>query len=224
MGANNEIVGGAGGHVTAQEIGKRADAFCVVESNDAGVLLSRMRHGVVPRAMLNLTWFAQHALGLQERPIETDQASHRVRHDPAGVVVINSTVGLQALERGAPLIVMGQALYRQPQLTFTGELDDFWQQARPACPVETERFLAQMKNLTQAPVSVYALRSEPIHLPANPTISCGVTTFRPGETDQELLLRADQALYRAKREGRDRVVCLDQGEAAEPVARTAASA
>ena len=69
-----------------------------------------------------------------------------------------------------------------------------------------------------------ALRSEPIHLPANPTISCGVTTFRPGETDQELLLRADQALYRAKREGRDRVVCLDQGEAAEPVARTAASA
>lgn len=69
-----------------------------------------------------------------------------------------------------------------------------------------------------------ALRSEPIHLPANPTISCGVTTFRPGETDQELLLRADQALYRAKREGRDRVVCLDQGGAAEPVDRTAASA
>jgi diguanylate cyclase (GGDEF)-like protein len=69
-----------------------------------------------------------------------------------------------------------------------------------------------------------ALRSEPIHLPANPTICCGVTTFRPGETDQELLLRADQALYRAKRKGRDRVVCLDQGEAPEPVARSAASA
>ena len=56
----------------AEEIGKRGDAFCVLESNDAGVLLSRMRHGVVPRAMLNLTWFAQHALGLQERPIETE--------------------------------------------------------------------------------------------------------------------------------------------------------
>jgi diguanylate cyclase (GGDEF)-like protein len=69
-----------------------------------------------------------------------------------------------------------------------------------------------------------ALRSAPVHLPAAPTISCGVTTYRPGETDQELLLRADQALYRAKREGRDRVVCLDQGEAPEPVARSAASA
>ncbi|MFM8660893.1 MAG: diguanylate cyclase, partial [Cyanobium sp.] len=44
-----------------------------------------------------------------------------------------------------------------------------------------------------------ALRSAPVHLPAAPTISCGVTTYRPGETDQELLLRADQALYRAKR-------------------------
>ena len=42
-------------HVFAAEIGKRRDAFCEVESNDAGVLLSRMQHGVAPRAMLNLT-------------------------------------------------------------------------------------------------------------------------------------------------------------------------
>src|SRR5438046_2120376 len=35
----------------AEEIGRRADDFCQLESNDAGVLLSRMRHGVVPRAM-----------------------------------------------------------------------------------------------------------------------------------------------------------------------------
>lgn len=72
----------------ADEIGRRADAFCVLESNDAGVLLSRMRHGVVPRAMQNIAWFARHALGLQDRPIETEQATHRVRHDPAGVVVV----------------------------------------------------------------------------------------------------------------------------------------
>ena len=101
---------------------------------------------------------------------------HRVHHmvegdtpdlaqHAAGVVVINSTVGLQALERGAPLMVLGEALYKQPQLTFTGELDEFWQQARPACPAETQRFLAQMKNLTQAPVSVYAMRNEPIAWP-----------------------------------------------------------
>lgn len=80
----------------------------------------------------------------------------------AGVVLINSTVGLQALERCAPLMVLGDALYKQPHLTFMGDLDHFWQQGRPPCPQETASFLAQMKNLTQAPVSVYALRGEPI--------------------------------------------------------------
>lgn len=79
-----------------------------------------------------------------------------------GVVVINSTVGLQALERGAPVMALGGALYKQPQLTFPGELDSFWKDARPACKTATSLFLAQIKNLTQAPVSVYAMRSEPI--------------------------------------------------------------
>jgi acyl-CoA reductase-like NAD-dependent aldehyde dehydrogenase len=72
----------------ADEIGARTEALCLVESNDAGVLLSRMRHGVVPRAMLNITWFAEHALHLQDKIIESAQATHRVRHDPAGVCAI----------------------------------------------------------------------------------------------------------------------------------------
>ena len=80
----------------------------------------------------------------------------------SGVVVINSTVGLQALERGAPVMALGEALYKHPQLTFSGDLDAFWTQARPADKAATATFLAQMKNLTQAPVSLYALRDEPI--------------------------------------------------------------
>jgi len=80
----------------------------------------------------------------------------------AGVVLINSTVGLQALERGAPLMVLGDALYKQPQLSFMGELDQFWQQAKPASPEITAHFLTQTKNLTQAPASVYAFRHEPL--------------------------------------------------------------
>jgi capsular polysaccharide export protein len=98
-----------------------------------------------------------------------DRMHHMVEGDTpdlaehsAGVVLINSTVGLQALERGAPLMVLGEALYKHPQLTFMGELDDFWHHARPADKAATVAFLAQMKNLTQASVSLYALRNEPI--------------------------------------------------------------
>ncbi|MEI7297462.1 aldehyde dehydrogenase family protein [Paraburkholderia tropica] len=103
----------------AEEIGKRADAFCVLESNDAGVLLSRMRHGVVPRAMLNISWFAEHALRLQERQIETDQALHRIRHDPAGVVAIitpwNSPLMLATWKLGPALAAGNTVIIKPPE-------------------------------------------------------------------------------------------------------------
>ncbi len=103
----------------AQEIGKRADAFCLLESNDAGVLLSRMRHGVVPRAMLNITWFAEHALSLQERPIDTEQARHIVRHDPAGVVAIitpwNAPLMLSTWKLGPALAAGNTCVLKPPE-------------------------------------------------------------------------------------------------------------
>ncbi|MEO5671702.1 MAG: capsular biosynthesis protein [Ramlibacter sp.] len=77
-----------------------------------------------------------------------------------GVVLINSTVGLQALERGAPLMVLGDAPYKHAELTFTGELDEFWFRRRRPDRELASDFLAQVKNLTQAPASVYGLRSE----------------------------------------------------------------
>jgi 5-carboxymethyl-2-hydroxymuconic-semialdehyde dehydrogenase len=103
----------------ASEIGKRAQAFCQLESNDAGVLLSRMKHGVVPRAMLNITWFAEHALALQNRPIETDQATHIVRHDPAGVVVIitpwNAPLMLATWKLGPALAAGNTVIVKPPE-------------------------------------------------------------------------------------------------------------
>jgi 5-carboxymethyl-2-hydroxymuconic-semialdehyde dehydrogenase len=103
----------------ADEIGQRADALCLLESNDAGVLLSRMRHGVVPRAMLNIRWFAQHALGLQDRPIDTEQARHLVRHDPAGVVVVitpwNAPLMLSTWKLGPALAAGNTCILKPPE-------------------------------------------------------------------------------------------------------------
>jgi capsular polysaccharide export protein len=53
-----------------------------------------------------------------------------------GVVVVNSTVGLQSLYHNIPVKVMGKAIYDIPGLTFQGSLDDFWKN-----PGEVDRTL-----------------------------------------------------------------------------------
>ncbi|TAK54930.1 MAG: aldehyde dehydrogenase family protein [Gammaproteobacteria bacterium] len=111
----------------AAEIGRRADAFCVVESNDAGVLLSRMRHGIVPRSMLNIGWFAEQALQLQDRSIDTDQALHNVRHDPAGIALIitpwNSPLMLATWKLGPALAAGNTVILKPPEWApLTGSL------------------------------------------------------------------------------------------------------
>jgi 5-carboxymethyl-2-hydroxymuconic-semialdehyde dehydrogenase len=101
----------------ADELGKRAEDFCQLESNDAGVLLSRMRHGVAGRSMLNIRFFAEHALELQNRPIETEQAMHRVRHDAAGVAAIitpwNAPLMLGTWKLG-PALAAGNTVVMKP--------------------------------------------------------------------------------------------------------------
>lgn len=103
----------------ADEIGKRADDFCTVESNDAGVLLSRMRHGVVKRAQLNISYFAQRALQLQNKTIDSPQATHLVRHDPAGVAVIitpwNSPLMLATWKLGPALASGNTCILKPPE-------------------------------------------------------------------------------------------------------------
>jgi capsule polysaccharide modification protein KpsS len=82
-----------------------------------------------------------------------------------GVVVINSTVGLQALEQGTPLMVMGEAVYKRPHLAHAAPLHTFWRNPPRPDATTVADFLLQLKNLTQMPVSIYAARGEPLAWP-----------------------------------------------------------
>jgi capsular polysaccharide export protein len=43
-----------------------------------------------------------------------------------GTVLVNSTVGLSALQANCPTLALGTAIYDMPGLTYQGTLDDFW--------------------------------------------------------------------------------------------------
>lgn len=73
----------------------------------------------------------------------------------------------------------------------------------PATPLAAATALAErIRNTTASTL--------PTALPFRVTVSIGLTTYSGGEHTvlSDLLARADEALYRAKDEGRDRVIAL----------------
>jgi capsular polysaccharide export protein len=67
------------------------------------------------------------AIGIEGRVVYIhDQHLPSLFDAARGVVVINSTAGLQALDHRAPVKVCGRAIYDIEGLTFPGTLDAFW--------------------------------------------------------------------------------------------------
>lgn len=61
-------------------------------------------------------------------------------------------------------------------------------------------------------VSIQALRFDGLPRGTEVTVSIGLAEFRAGETTDDTLARADGALYQAKSQGRNRVVCAAEPE------------
>lgn len=76
---------------------------------------------------------ARHGLGERLRYVHDLPLPGLLDH-ASGVVVINSTVGLSALQRGVPTKTTGTAFYDIDGLTYQGSLDAFWRQAWSATP------------------------------------------------------------------------------------------
>jgi diguanylate cyclase len=68
-----------------------------------------------------------------------------------------------------------------------------------------EEFIALLPRAT-AELATSVLERLRAATPAGQTFSAGVATWDGNETSEELIGRADQALYQAKDDGRDRIV------------------
>jgi len=67
----------------------------------------------------------------------------------AGIVTVNSTVGLTALGLGKPVIALGSAIYDVPGLTFQDSLAAFWQRPTPPDAVLFDAFTRALAATTQ---------------------------------------------------------------------------
>jgi capsule polysaccharide modification protein KpsS len=75
-----------------------------------------------------------------------------------GVVTVNSTVALQALFHGTPVIALGDAIYQIPGMVFGGTLDAFWNDAGGFDRRLYACFRAHLIASTQLNASFYAER------------------------------------------------------------------
>ena len=82
--------------------------------------------------------------------------------------------------------------------------DEFIVAASVAAPADAEAFAASVIRGLAAPVSLSGHHHRV-------GVSAGVSIARPGDGTRELLRWADVALYRAKQNGRDRFVVVDEG-------------
>lgn len=96
------------------------------------------------------------ALGVADRLLylETGHLPTLLDH-AAGVVTVNSTVGISALLHRVPTIALGEAIYDFPGLTFQGGLDGFWTAAEGPDRALFEAFRKTVTHCTQINGDLY---------------------------------------------------------------------
>ncbi|HEX3952134.1 MAG TPA: hypothetical protein VHW90_01085 [Stellaceae bacterium] len=83
-----------------------------------------------------------------------------VLQNAAGVITINSTVGVTALHQGVPVKVLGNAVFDVPGLTSQDSLDAFWQNPTRPDPALMADFLRALIGTTQVKGGYYERSSQ----------------------------------------------------------------
>lgn len=102
------------------------------------------------------------ALNIRERIVHLDGGPLDVLLAKAqGVITINSTTGLQALQLGRPLKVLGQAIFNVEGLASTGSLDLFWCEPAAPDPHLRDEFVRLLAASTQVRGGFYSRKGSP---------------------------------------------------------------
>jgi capsular polysaccharide export protein len=80
----------------------------------------------------------------------------RMMQEARGVLTVNSTLGLRAVELGVPIKAMGQAVWDVAGLAHRGTLDAWWHEATAPEPALRRAFLAGLQATTQARGAFFA--------------------------------------------------------------------
>jgi capsular polysaccharide export protein len=84
----------------------------------------------------------------------------------AGLVTVNSTVGLTALRHRIPVKTLGSAIYDIAGLTHPGDLAGFWQAPQPPDPDLVAAFLRALVGATQIKGGYYTRAAQKAAIPA----------------------------------------------------------
>jgi capsular polysaccharide export protein len=113
-----------------------------------------------------------------------------MRH-AAGVVTVNSTAGIRALQLGRPLKVLGQAVFDIPGLSFQGELDAFWTEAAAPDAALLNAFLVALAHTVQIRGTFFGRTGMAA---AAEAAAIRLLESRVGEADPDALLSAAPGL------------------------------
>lgn len=113
------------------------------------------------------TLAASHGVGGRVDLIDTGSMGLLTRHC-AGMITINSSSGLSAIHHGVPLMVIGDALYANPQLATCAwgkpDFDGFWTSKHVADSALRETYIAWIKANSLMPGDFY--------VPAGRRVAC----------------------------------------------------
>lgn len=93
-------------------------------------------------------WAAECGVAERVLYVESGDLDAMIRGS-AGMVTVNSTSGVRALQLGSPVKVLGQAVYDVPGLTFQGSLNEFWREANPPDAGLVDAFIRALAGTIQ---------------------------------------------------------------------------